>query len=458
MLRRHGLSVADSEVERKFFGPATRAALLEFQQRSRLPESGELDQATADALGRAAPPPGMPASATTPAGGPDRAGGRPRIGIVLSGWAPAMTLMSGAMLGFTEKGVEFDVISTSGAGALVGLLALAPKNRSPKQALEELPNLFVSDLLYSVLPINFKVFQKFGPFAKPMHELRRRLPKIRLDPQDRSLFGRLLNDWVDLVFCALTPSTFELKSRGLMSPSPLVEDLVDFTKLAGARPSFYLNAFNLDQRRLEIFDKHSANADAYHATEALPVLYAPQRMSSGELYTIGATHDPTGLQAIWLNHKHDLDMVVMLDPMSAAIWRAPVNLHDAFQLMLMNPVMALQMLISALYARTDHIAEGIRREHPHVKLPKLYRVPFASIDPTYYPNMLKWSHSNAVTLEKHGYDAAAAFAEALRSDDKAEFERKYRYYNHVEQQDRRSNQFARLFADLFEPEQRRAAT
>ena len=40
-----------------------------------------------------------------------------RIGLVLSGWAPAMTLMSGAMLGFMEKGVEFEVISASGTGA-----------------------------------------------------------------------------------------------------------------------------------------------------------------------------------------------------------------------------------------------------------------------------------------------------------------------------------------------------
>jgi hypothetical protein len=38
-----------------------------------------------------------------------------------------MTLMSGAMLGFMDKGIEFDAISTSGPGALVGLLAIAPQ-------------------------------------------------------------------------------------------------------------------------------------------------------------------------------------------------------------------------------------------------------------------------------------------------------------------------------------------
>ena len=223
-----------------------------------------------------------------------------------------MTLMSGAMLGFMEKGVEFDVISTTGAGALIGLLSLAPKTGAPKEALEELPNTFVSDLLYSVLPINFKVFHKFGPFSKPMHDLRNRIPKIKLDPRASSPVGRLLNDWVDLAFCAMTPSTFELKSKGMMSPNPEIDDLVDFTKLKDAKTKFYLNAFNLDERTLDIFDNDSTNADAYHATEAMPVLFAPQRMPSGDLCTTGATHDPTGLQAIWLKHRGDLDAVVML--------------------------------------------------------------------------------------------------------------------------------------------------
>ena len=251
-----------------------------------------------------------------------------RIGIVLSGWAPAMTLMSGAMLGFMEKGVQFDVISTTGVGALIGLLSLAPKTGAPKQALEELPNMFVSDLLYSVLPINFKLFHKFGPFSKPMHNLRNRIPKIKLDPKASSPVGRLLNDWVDLAFCAMTPSTFELKSQGNDEPQSRDRRSGRFHQTEGRqglKPKFYLNAFNLDQRILEIFDKASTTADAYHATEAMPVLFAPQRMASGDLCTTGATHDPTGLQAIWLKHKDDLDAVVMLDPMSRAIWRSPVE-------------------------------------------------------------------------------------------------------------------------------------
>ncbi len=369
-----------------------------------------------------------------------------KIGLVLSGWAPAMTLMSGAMLGFIEKGVEFEVISTAGVGALIGLLALAPKSGDRVAALKELPNLFVSDLIYSFLPINFKVFHKLGPFSRPMAELRRRIPKFPLDPKDRNHVGRLVNDWVDLMFCAMTPSTFELKSQGLMSPGPEIEGLVDFDKLKQASTKFYVNAFDLNKKTLEIFDNNSTDVDVYNAAQALAVLFPPPRMRGGDLMTTGATHDPTGLQAIWLNQQSQLDMVVMLDPLSRAIWRASTNIHDAFQLMLMNPIAALQVIIAALYARTDHAAEQQRGEGNKVDLPPLYRVPLP-VPEKYYPAMLKWSHSNAVTLEKIGYDAAVAFADAMKNE--REFEQKYRYYNEVEKNDR-LQRFSRLFAPMFE--------
>src|SRR5262249_47491688 len=59
----------------------------------------------------------------------------PKIGIVLSGTAPALTLMSGVMLAFDECNVEFEVISTTGVGGLIGMLYLAPKGKTRKDAL-----------------------------------------------------------------------------------------------------------------------------------------------------------------------------------------------------------------------------------------------------------------------------------------------------------------------------------
>src|SRR5215469_7188621 len=90
-----------------------------------------------------------------------------RIGI-----APAMTLMSGAILGFMDKGIEFDAISTSGPGALVGLLAIAPNRKSPREALEDLPNLYTGDLFHKLLPLNLRLATRNSPFSKPVQRLR----------------------------------------------------------------------------------------------------------------------------------------------------------------------------------------------------------------------------------------------------------------------------------------------
>ena len=49
------------------------------------------------------------------------------IALVLGGGAPNLTLMAGAVAALDDAGVEFDVVSTSGAGMLIGLLYAAPK-------------------------------------------------------------------------------------------------------------------------------------------------------------------------------------------------------------------------------------------------------------------------------------------------------------------------------------------
>ena len=54
--------------------------------------------------------------------------------------------------------VEFDVISTAGAGMLIGLLYAAPKGMSPRQALENTKEMGVHDTIYDLFPVNFKVF------------------------------------------------------------------------------------------------------------------------------------------------------------------------------------------------------------------------------------------------------------------------------------------------------------
>jgi predicted acylesterase/phospholipase RssA len=49
------------------------------------------------------------------------------VAIALGGGAPNLTLMTGALLALDEAGVEFKVMTTTGAGMVAGLLYAAPR-------------------------------------------------------------------------------------------------------------------------------------------------------------------------------------------------------------------------------------------------------------------------------------------------------------------------------------------
>jgi len=345
------------------------------------------------------------------------------IGIVLSGTAPAMTLMSGAMLAFAERDVEFDVISTTGVGGLIGMLYLAPKGGDRKKALRELKNLFVSDWLYRLMPINFKVFHKFSSLAPTFYQLRKSLPRFTIAPEDPSELKRLFNDWMELWATVLTPASQAFSREAFMSHVPLVEDLVDFPKLANSKTNFYLNAFSLATRRLRIFDHKQVTPDIYNGAQAMFMLFPPVA-TDHDLLTTGATRDPTGLQAIWSSsgERAKLWGVLALDPLTQCFWRKPTDAYDAFQLMLMNPVVALQQFVYALYARTDALVNGLPANSPPaiapmsnapITLPRLFGIPVTTLAQADGPRMLKWTHENAVALQDAGYRAALPFAERL---------------------------------------------
>jgi NTE family protein len=322
--------------------------------------------------------------------------------MVLSGTAPAMTLMSGAMLAFAERDVEFEVISATGVGGLIGMLYLAPRGGDRQKALRELSNLFVSDWLYRLVPVNFKVFHKFSPLANAFYEFRKSLPKFHVEPEAPSEVKRLFNDWLELWATAMTPRGLESRHNGLMSHIPLIEDLVDFDKLKTSATRFHLNAFSLRTLKMRFFDNQTMNREAYNAAQAMFVLFPPV-YTADDILTTGATRDPTGLQAVWLFERDKLDRVVALDPISRSYWREPANAYDAFQLMLVNPIAALQELTFKWYVETRQAG---------ATLPKLHILP-VQVDASYYPKMLEWTHANAVTLRQIGYEAAVRFARAL---------------------------------------------
>jgi len=392
-----------------------------------------------------------------------------RIGIVLSGTAPAMTLMSGALLAFDQLNVPIDVISTTGVGALVGMIYLAPKTGTRQEALRALPNLFVSDWLYRFVPINFKVFYKYGSFAEKFYELRKALPQFPLEPDDPNPLKRFLNDWVQLWATALTPPSTETVRKGFMSHVPLVEDLVNFDALhASSNPAFFLNAFSLETRRLQIYQRAEITPELYNGAQSMFMMFPPVRVGShlrpppqpaapatapSDLLTTGATHDPTGLEAIWtMQSRNELWGVLALDPLTECFWREPTGAYDAFQLMLMNPVLAFQQLLYALYAKSEQLVNQSTSAMP-IKLPRLYVIP-PDIKPADRPRMLKWTHENALALQEAGRQAALPLANAIgahRSDPSAleSALAEFRHATRFLKESSRSSQLLNTFSPAF---------
>ena len=100
------------------------------------------------------------------------------LGLVLGGGAPNLPLMTGALLALDEAGIDFKVITTTGAGMVVGLLYAAPRKRDPDDSWEETRRAAlrgtrdwgIDDFIYESGPINYKIFQKPGVMAQAIPE------------------------------------------------------------------------------------------------------------------------------------------------------------------------------------------------------------------------------------------------------------------------------------------------
>jgi predicted acylesterase/phospholipase RssA len=118
--------------------------------------------------------------------------------VVMSGGAPQSPLMAGFLYELLKRGKTFRNFHTSGAGALMALLLIAPKDGNPCKALKSWVEAGVADEIYAGLPVNFKLFRKPGPFsslfrllAQRFHVPREGVPAAPDDP-----VKEVLADWL----------------------------------------------------------------------------------------------------------------------------------------------------------------------------------------------------------------------------------------------------------------------
>jgi predicted acylesterase/phospholipase RssA len=252
--------------------------------------------------------------------------GRERIALVLGGGAPTLTLQAGALQALDELGVEFDVISTSGAGMLVGLLYAAPNRMTRQEALKSTVHLGVHDAIYSLFPINYKVFCKPGPLAALYRQWT--MPFVHALPQATDT-QRFFKDWVHFWVAACSPSSMSRDSLGMCEAAPWLEDVVDFTTLQTADCDFYINAWNIREQRMRIFDKKVITPAHFRAALAFPLIYPPFELD-GDYYIEGSAMDTLNLGGLLQFDKiYDDQYKKALEQEMLEDWPAISKLHQA---------------------------------------------------------------------------------------------------------------------------------
>lgn len=338
-----------------------------------------------------------------------------KTAVVLSAGAPHSSLMAGALCalyrecrldGRLRNGRLFDTFYTSGAGALIGLLLAAPTTPDPEVALRRVLELAVADPIYNLLPVNYKVFRKPGPFTRPMAHLADSLKLMTGN-------SRLGNDLIDLWAAICTPTTLTGLSPGLCDPLPFLEELVDFQKLADVE--FFLNFVvprdpDAAQRLLrsrQIEPTHIRAAFSY------PFLYRPVSLN-GQLAWEGANWEPICFGDLDTRDGAAFRTVVLIDILTILerfVMRPPRSLWDAFGLTIMQPVvMRAKQDLMRFEERIDPTTGR------HRDLGFTYRKVVFDLRDADGRHILDWSYSNMARMFELGLEAGTRFYRQYRDD------------------------------------------
>lgn len=341
--------------------------------------------------------------------------------VVMSGGAPHSPLMAGFLYALLKRGKMFKTFHTSGAGALMALLTIAPRDATPEQALLRWSTVGVADMIYRWLPVNFKLFSKPGPYA-PLFRRWAQYYKLPDQPAEQDtpadLRRRLHNDMVDLWFSALTPSTLSYWSKGLAAPFPFLEEVVDFGRFqqnlqnGTFKGRLFVNAYCITDNQMEIFGNNKIDAPHVRAALSLPFLYPPGEVD-GKHYLEGAAQEPLNFRGLTMNlgavtHSTTPPTVVLLDIMGQNpewLIRVPRDLWDAYVISVVAPIVALAKKELLLFKYRHNDGPGNTRLIDLLEID--FEIPQAQIS-----KVLEWRYSNLRDLFEMGRKEGDAFLNA----------------------------------------------
>jgi NTE family protein len=141
-------------------------------------------------------------------------------------------------------------------------------------------------------------------------------------------------------FVTFCPTELNPFSFGLCAPLPFIDGVIDFAKVKSiAPPFFYVNAYNIDEMKMDDFTKDEITADHIRAALAFPFIYGPFKLN-GKRYYEGAVVDCVNYKDVTEKHP-GLETLVVLDVLGApALIRTPRNLYDSWVLSMIIPLVA----------------------------------------------------------------------------------------------------------------------
>jgi len=336
---------------------------------------------------------------------------KPVNALVLGGGAPNFSLMTGALLAFEEAGLQFDVVTGAGGGGSVALTYLAPKGMDRASALKNSLNLGISDEIYRFVPMNYKVFQKYGRMADAYRFLLSKMPGYRrvMNQTNMTKGQKLASDLIQAWWAISTPALVTPWSKGLCAHTPFIKDLVDFSKLKLIREEVYLNSYCLTDHKMQIFSKEQITPEVFGATGAFPFIYPPAE-KYGKSYIEGATEEAFNFQGVVKFIKDTgkmVDNIVIFNSFGNAEYlQPPRSLWAAYGQSIISALIPLDRAnLDIFYNR---LAEWNEAQHDEEMMIRALRLDFPIPDQWEY-TALDWSRSNLERLFHLGYQQGKAF-------------------------------------------------
>lgn len=348
--------------------------------------------------------------------------------IALSGGGPLVGIQVGALKALEEADIHFDVWSCGCVGSWSGCLyASLPQAETRKylKLADFFRKIFVPDDIYASFPIatgafipdylsDFtKLLQKlwnpatYADLLLPSRIAEWQLQTLSSPPKTRDeanlwlSHALALNPWMRL---SMQLSVLLPKSgvAGLVRDTSFIESHIDFKKLQDSEQTVYINAYNLEKRRIELFSNRApyAQITPQSLMAGSSVLYFTEnRVIDKQAYCEGAVVDTVNFRDLIENHP-DLDEIWIIRITETKQIHAPKTLIDAQLLSVMLPFNTIAEDDVKLFKL--HLKEAGRDKDIRV-----IEIPVSHQDVSYH-----WSYAN---LER-GMSAGEAGARKTLAD------------------------------------------